>query len=381
MTSSRSTRTRKVVHIASIHSAFDTRIYYKECRSLSRHGYEVTLIAPDPGTSASLDGVTLVRLPRIPVVFRKKGLGLLSIGAWKCYKLAMKEEAELYHFHEPYLLMTGLGLKLRGRKVIYDSHEDMPRERLASTGNPTLRSRVFEKVLETFENLVAKRFDFIIAATPHIRDRFRRIGCKSADIKNYPILEEFDPHRVKVGDKQDQVCYVGGLSRARGLFEMIRAAELSRTKLVLAGPFESPSLLGEAKKLPGWQYVDYRGVLDRRGVAEVVEHSLAGLVLLHPVSMYRDDSLPIKMFEYMAAGVPVIASDFPLWRKIVSEAECGVCVDPLNAELIAKAISELKDPDTSVRLGMSGYRAVCERYSWRREEAELFKVYDEVLSS
>jgi glycosyltransferase involved in cell wall biosynthesis len=371
---------RKIVHIASLHSASDTRIFHKECQSLVRRGYAVTLIAPDPGKNFEPNGVKLVRLPKIPALLRKRGLGLMTIGAWKCYKLALKEEASVYHFHEPYLLLTGVGLKLCGKKVIYDSHEDMPRERLPA-GKPSRLRNAVVRLLEVIENSCARRFDFIVAATPHIRDRFRRAGCRSADIKNYPVLDEFDPNRVSVARKRNQVCYVGGISKARGLFEMIRAAELSNTTLVLAGPFESSQLLEEAKALPGWKFVDYRGVLDRRGVAEVIEHSVAGLVLLHPVSMYLDDSLPIKMFEYMAAGVPVVASNFPLWRKIVTEAECGRCVDPLDPSAIANAISELKDPIMSGSFGLNGFKAVVTRFSWKQEEEELFKVYDQVLSS
>jgi glycosyltransferase involved in cell wall biosynthesis len=117
------------------------------------------------------------------------------------------------------------------------------------------------------------------------------------------------------------------------------------------------------------------GVLDRRGVAEVLGRSVAGLVTLHPLVNYLD-ALPIKMFEYMSAGIPVIASDFVLWREIVQDGGCGLCVDPLKPNEIANAIDYLvTHPDEARRLGQNGRRAVVERYNWTVEEGKLLAFY------
>jgi glycosyltransferase involved in cell wall biosynthesis len=107
--------------------------------------------------------------------------------------------------------------------------------------------------------------------------------------------------------------------------------------------------------------------------------SVAGLVTLHPNGNYLN-AQPVKLFEYMAAGIPVIASDFPLWRRIVEDAECGLLVDPLDPRAIAAAVDWLVDnPEAAQRMGESGRKAILKRYSWDVEKRRLFQFYDAIL--
>ena len=118
--------------------------------------------------------------------------------------------------------------------------------------------------------------------------------------------------------------------------------------------------------------------MSRGGVKELLNSARAGLVLLHPRINYVD-ALPIKLFEYMAVGIPVIASDFPLWRTIVDGANCGILVDPMKPEQIAKAIDWLLDnPREARKMGERGRRAVLERYNWSLEEKKLIELYDKL---
>jgi glycosyltransferase involved in cell wall biosynthesis len=186
---------------------------------------------------------------------------------------------------------------------------------------------------------------------------------------------------VAWGTKRLEVCYVGGIAQIRGIQEVCQAMGLvaSGARLNLCGGFESPALEQTVRVMPGWQRVHARGFVGREGVRDVLSSSVAGLVTLHPTINYLD-ALPVKMFEYMCAGIPVIASDFPLWREIIAGNDCGLLVDPMNPKAIAEAIDYLvTHPQEAQRMGANGRRAVDERYNWAVEEQKLLVFYERVL--
>ncbi|MGQ9498496.1 MAG: glycosyltransferase, partial [Desulfotomaculales bacterium] len=146
-------------------------------------------------------------------------------------------------------------------------------------------------------------------------------------------------------------------------------------RLVLAGKFVPPFLEDEVRQLPGWERVDFRGWQDRAAVARLLGEARAGLVVLYPEPNYVE-AQPNKLFEYMSAGLPVIASDFPLWRDIVEEAGCGLLVDPLDPAAIAQAIQWiLEHPKEAEAMGRRGQKAVFDRYNWDTEAAKLLAFY------
>jgi glycosyltransferase involved in cell wall biosynthesis len=162
---------------------------------------------------------------------------------------------------------------------------------------------------------------------------------------------------------------------ALGLLPENRAAELR-----LAGTYSPESLRDAVIELPGWERVRELGFLDRRAVKQALNQVRAGLVLFYPEPNHVYAG-PNKMFEYMAAGIPVIASDFPLWREIVEGAGCGRLVDPLDPRAIADAIEYLlSHPEEAEAMGRNGRRAVEERYNWKNEEKKLLALYKELLS-
>jgi glycosyltransferase involved in cell wall biosynthesis len=178
--------------------------------------------------------------------------------------------------------------------------------------------------------------------------------------------------------KKNEVCYVGGIAEIRGVKELVRAMEIvaSNTRLNLVGEFSEFSSRDEVCTYSGWSKVNATGLLERQEVRNILARSVAGLVTLHPVPNYLD-SLPIKMFEYMSAGLPVIASNFDLWRDIVEKNDCGLCVDPMNPKAIASAIDFLvSNPIEAERMGAKGRQAVFSSYNWAIEEKKLFDFYD-----
>jgi glycosyltransferase involved in cell wall biosynthesis len=364
-----------IVHLTSAHPRYDTRIFIKQCRSLNERGHDVTLVVADGLGDETIDGVCIVD------VGRPAGrIDRILRATRRVLRAALRLDGDVYQLHDPELLPAGLRLKRNGKRVIFDSHEDVPTQLLAKPYLGRVSRLTLSRAFRLYEDYACRRFDGLIAATPFIRERLARLHPHTVDINNYPLLQEFDgpPDWDR---KAPEVCYVGSISAIRGIRELVRACELlhSPARLALVGTFSEPALEREIARFPGWTRVQAHGHLDRIGVRQVMQRAMAGLVTLHPVVNYLD-ALPVKMFEYMAAGLPVIASRFPLWQDIVEGNQCGVCVDPGNPAAIAAAIDPFcRHPHIARRMGENGRRAVHTRYNWGSEADKLAAFYDAVL--
>jgi glycosyltransferase involved in cell wall biosynthesis len=361
----------KIAHLTSAHPRCDTRIFIKMCSSLAENGYETFLVVADGKGSETKNDVNIVDIGA------KTGgrLSRMTKTVNKVFKKAVELDVDIYHLHDPELLPIGLKLKKLGKKVIFDSHEDVPKQML---GKPYLNAplrRLIGAVFGMYESYACVKFDAIIAATPYIRDKFIKINLNTVDINNFPLLEEL-ANTSEWEKKQNEVAYVGGIAKIRGIEEIVQAlGYTNEIRLNLAGKFSEASAEVNVKNYTAWSKVNELGFLNRGQINTVLAKSKAGLVTLHPVINYID-ALPVKMFEYMAAGIPVIASNFPLWREIVESNECGLCVDPLNPKAIGKAIQYLIDnPAQAERMGGNGRKAVEGKFNWPIEEKKLLDLY------
>lgn len=360
---------RKAVHLTSVHPANDARIRQKECATLAAAGWDVVLIACAARSEFGPDGVHLVAIP--PVRGR---LARATLTAWRVYRAAVKEEADLYQVHDPELLPWAFLLKVHGKRVVYDVHEDLPMDILGKPWIPRPLRRIVAAGAAGLEWLAGRALDQVVAATPFIAQRFAQQGVTL--VQNFPRATEFPTCSGRsYAARPAAFAYIGGIQRERGITEMIDAIGLlaagGRAELRLAGHFGSDGLRGAVSIRPGWRYVRWEGWVDRVGVAELLGGVRAGLVVLHPLPNYRE-SQPTKLFEYMSAGLPVIASDFPLWRRIVSEAECGLLVDPLDPASIANAMRWiLEHPEEAEAMGKRGRDAALSEYSWAPEGHRL----------
>ncbi|MGQ7791826.1 glycosyltransferase family 4 protein [Faunimonas sp. B44] len=366
----------KIAHLTSVHTRNDIRIFLKECRSLAAAGHEVTLVVADGEGDERRDGVAIVDAGA------SRGRLDRAIGATRrVLKRAIAADAEIYHLHDPELLPAALALKRRGKRVIFDSHEDMPQDVLTKPYIPGPLRRPVSIGAAIVEDAICRRIDGVVAATPFIRDKFRRKGIRSININNYPLPGELGVDTGWTG-KQREVCYVGGLAEIRGIVEMVKAMALVRSgaRLNLGGRLAGSDVEEAVQREAGWSRVNALGQIDRAEVRAVLGRSVAGLVTFKPGPNHLD-AQPNKMFEYMSAGIPVIASDFPLWREIVEGNDCGLLVDPIDPATIAEAIDRLVgDPELARRMGENGRRAVTERYNWQAEEKKLIAFYEEVMA-
>ncbi|MEN3036941.1 MAG: glycosyltransferase family 4 protein [Candidatus Methanosuratincola petrocarbonis] len=368
---------KKVVHITTVHPSFDTRIFHKECKTLASAGYDVTLIVQHDCDEV-LEGIRIVALPRP----RNRFYRILGL-TWQAFKLALRQHADVYHFHDPELLPIGVLLKLFTQaKVIYDVHEDVPQQILTKHWIAAPLRRPLSIVFDVAEKFMARALDAVVVATEGIAEKFERLD--PVVIHNYPDLRMLPTQTpLLLENRENTIVYIGGINKLRGAFEMVRAlGDLDpaiNMSLNLIGRFEPASLEKELQVMPGYRRVRFLGWLPWTAAWQRAHGAMAGLVLFHPAPNHTR-SLPNKLFEYMAAGLPVIASNFPLWKQIIEEARCGITVDPLKPEEIAGAIEYLiAHPKEARAMGENGQRAVVERYNWEKEGERLIKLYEELV--
>lgn len=367
----------KIAHLTSAHPRHDVRIFFKECRSLAKAGHEVHLVVADGKGSEVRDQVSFHDVGSNPRRFKR-----MLTTPRKIYKKAVELDAELYHLHDPELLPIGYKLKKAGKKVIFDSHEDVPLQILGKPYLNRVSKQLISKSFAFYESWVCAKLDAIVAATPFINEKFAAINQLSVAVNNFPMLDELSMINIQWSEKKNQACYIGSIDKNRGVVEIVDAIQYvsGDTNLALAGDVKRDALGLALENSPGWRRTQALGFLDREHVKETLGLSRVGLVTLYPTQNYLD-ALPVKMFEYMAAGIPVIASNFPLWRSIVEQSQCGICVDPLVPKQIAKAIDYIiEHPDAAEAMGRSGRQAVQEKYNWSIEEKKLVELYAKLSS-
>lgn len=362
------------MHLTSVHSPLDTRIFFKECQSLASAGFDVVLVAPHAHDEVR-DGIQIRGVTPAESRFER----MLRTGP-KVVARARAERGAVYHLHDPELLPWAGPLARQGA-VIFDMHEDLPRQILTKPWLPRwLRpalaagARLAERWLLRGKRVVLAEASYQ-TGRPWLQD--------PVTVLNFPRvnwLEELGAGH-QPGERR-RLAYLGAVTPQRGSLRTIEAlgrlqAQGRELGFACVGPVseEHRTQLLEAASRHGLADVSVPGYLPAPQGWEELIGCVAGLALLEPQPNYLE-SYPTKLFEYMALGLPVIASDFPLYREIVSSAGCGLVVNPLDVEGIAAAVGKiLDDPDQAIQMGLRGRRAARERFSWESEEKKLLDLY------
>lgn len=362
----------KITHLTTVHKYDDTRIFLKECQTLKDAGYEVSIIASQV-KEGIYNGINVYSLDKR----YKNRFDRIIRGRKAILKKALELDSDIYHFHDPELIPVGKKLKRYGKIVIYDVHEDVPRQIFNKHWIPKIFRGLISYLYEKYELRSSTKFDGIVTATPHIRNRFLKVKQNVVCVCNYPIINELYPNNQF--NKKNSVVYIGGITEERGSVTMVNAIKKTNATLYLAGKFVNE--IEEKKITSSNEYgnqIHFFGFLGRGEIRNILSQSKAGLVVLQPRPNFLE-SLPIKMFEYMSAGICVIASDFPLWKEIVEKNKCGICVDPLNINEISRAIQWVIDnPKKAKKMGENGRKAILNKYNWENEGRKLIKFYNDI---
>lgn len=366
---------KTVCMLSSVHPPLDIRIYHKESKTLVDAGYEVTLIVPS-SEMVNSNGIRILSIPP-----ERNRLLRMTRSVWRIYKLAKGEEAATYHLHDPELIPIGLLLLASGRHVIYDAHEDLPKDVMEKPWVPEKLRGLLSIVVDWLERVTCSRFAAVITAGDSISDRLASTGKHPITLNNYPLTNEF-----KVSDSLSEeqstsnvIVSFGGLFTFRAVHPMVEAFGLLPqrlpVKLLLGGRSESDLLREELKSRPGWRRIDYRGQMTRLQMLPELSRAFAALILFHNgpnTHSVRSN----RFYEALAAGVPVITPDFGDWKSVVEGNRCGLTVSPEDPQQIADAIEWLfSHPEEAAKMGRNGRELFLREFNWEQEGKKLVRLY------
>jgi glycosyltransferase involved in cell wall biosynthesis len=354
-----------VCHFTTAHSELKSRSFHREFMPLAAAGIGVRYLAPMK-SRPSRDGVDFVALPERKSRLRR----ILALPA--LLATLSRQRASLYHFQDPELLPVALALKLIFRKrMVYDAYEDFPSMAANSRSIPRFLRPVAAKIVAAIENLAARSFDGVMTADPFTLRRFAHRGkSKKLVFYNFPNLDFFPPPRPRV--KCFDLVYRGGLSDRAGTFLLLEALRLlalrsKGPRLLLLGYFDDAAaeiaLRERIRTLELESSVEIRGRLAHEDMADALSEASIGICPLQPVPKFQLN-IPVKVFEYWACGLPVVASDLPPIRPFFRNSHAGILFCPESAADLAQSISWLLDrPDEAARMGAHGRQLVARRFN------------------
>ena len=362
--------------LTTVHVVFDIRIFHKQAKSLYKAGYDITLIAQHE-VDEMVGGIKIVGLRR-----PKSRFDRMTSLVWRAFRKAITADADIYHLHDPELMPVAFMLKIMGKKVVYDMHENLPRQVASKSWiNPVLR-KLLPKIIYFFEFLILVRIPVIFAEHSYLKD-YSWVN-KYSIVLNMPIIARLTCLGVDVAVKKDfAIGYIGGVSTLRGNVATIEVLNILKKEYGFEPRFDCVGPMSDAHKSEvltlcasyNLSNVIFHGYLSpEKGWAIIAKCSI-GLALLSRIPNYLE-SYPTKIFEYMAMKIPVITSDFTLYKEVIGDADCGFCIDPLEYKEIADTIYTMfQNPDRSLIMGDNGFHAVQTKYNWALEEKKLLDFY------
>ena len=376
---------QKVCILSSVHAALDNRVFYREARSLQRAGYDVTLIAVHDQDEVK-DGVTIVALPCVPRWQRPR--------LWfTLLHRARATRADIYHFHDPELLLVTPWLRWLTRKpTVYDVHEVYADFFQVKDYMPAWLRYPVAWVFRWLEPLLARFQSGLVFADDEIASTFQHTQRPKTTLFNYPGRFMIERAAITTQDfqpRQPIILHLGGHERNRGTQLMIEAFDqvlqvMPEARLLLVGHFAPSDLEREVKADISARGIEHAvtiiGRVPFEQVDDYLKQAAVGWVAWQPVPK-NQKNIPTKLFEYMAYGVPIVSSDLASTRPFVRNGENGYRVTADDPAAHAQAIvCLLGQPEAAAEMGRRGQELVCKRYNWDTMEKRLLILYEKLLA-
>ena len=272
------------------------------------------------------------------------------------------------------------GYGKKGKKIIFDSHEDFPRQILEKDWIPSLIRKFISRSAEWYINKTFKKFDVILSVTPHIAENLKKASDKVFLLTNYPLLEDKfnDFTKDDYVSRDNQLCYAGTVYRS-SMQENISQSihNIDDIKYTIVGTF-NPVYKNDIEKYLRSPKIEVLDKVPREDLLKMYNKMTIGIAIFDysPNLGYKIGSLGVnKIFEYMYYGLPIICTDFELWKEIVDKHKCGIYVNPHNIDEITKAVLFLiANKEKAFEMGQNGRKAILNEYNWDRQGEIYLKI-------
>ncbi len=394
-------KTIKICFLADKHGLYDDRIYWKMAVPLKEKGYDVyyLLISDEEKNGITKEGIKYDKL-KVKTFSANRYLNFIlkiinpNNNYKKLFNKAANLHADIYHFHD--LWINRIGRKLKNLKnnpvVFYDAREPYAEDYISYTNAKGIYKYViilFSKYVDYWEKKMSKNYDLIISNEEIVRDKFRKkLGINKAEtIFNYTDIYKNYNDTPSANKKYDFI-YCGGITELRGAYKILEATEIVRKKIpsikvVLLGKYSPETLkkdLQDYIHINGLQMnIELLSEVNYSEVSKYYNKSKIGLVTLLRSKTF-EISMPIKVFEYMAFGLPIIGSNFGHIKNYIEKENCGITVNPDNPENIATAMIELLTNKKKYEMySKNGRRATLTKFKWDIEFNRLLGFYTKAL--
>lgn len=365
----------KVCHVISGYYRMDARVFLRQCMSLKNANYEVTILTNDGSGDEIINGIKFYDCAKN----KSSRLKTLLFSKKQFIEKAIEINADIYQLHSPELIPLGRYLKKTGKKIVYDAHEDLPRHILEKEWLPVFTRPIISKLTEYYLNNSLKKFDFTITPHSHVFNDLNNRKIKVELIENFPLIKEEEVFSEKhYLDRDNIICYTGTVysySNQKTISTVIK--QFPKLKYQIAGYIDVGQLEMLNTNIPS--QFKFFGRLNPKELSDFYKKSRIGIVVYdyllnlgYNLGSYGTN----KIFEYMEEGLPIICTDYKLWKEICNKYNCGIYVPPNDEKALFDAINKLvQNPQRAYQMGLNGKTAIKLEYNWTNVEIKYLKVF------
>lgn len=358
-----------MTHLTSVHPRYDTRIFHKHAVFAAASGYSVSMLVNDQHPNEMMNNVSIISTNW---VFQSKFKRILYSVFLFPFK-SLKIKSNLYIIHDPELIPCGLILKLLGKKVIYDIHEDY---HLIHSQKNTFLSSVLGIFYKLVSNFFVRQIDGVFVVNDRLESQYGSIARHLVLVPNFPIIDKVKPISKSLDDGNLKIIFAGGITEDWNVSLISNIlSELEDVEFHIAGKSNHylDSILDNH-----YANLIYHGHLMHDEVLDLMVQMDMGMAISSSIQLQGEGSIGnTKVFEYLAAGLAVIVNDNKVWREIIKDNNVGFVLDGI--EDISHVINSIKhNKDALKEMKLKAQKIIAEKYNWDKTFLNVVNMYEDI---